>query len=342
MAPQESRFQEANLRSVPIKDLGLAIEGTELEPIIAEFLREVDRAGLSRVMPRVYLSTEWGVPFGTISIGVPFYLTRPELVAIQAEQTSHVEGVGRADILRYLRHEMGHVVNYAYKLYEREDWVRAFGSITQPYLEDYRPQPFSHRFVRHLPGWYAQKHPDEDWAETFAVWMTPALDWRTQYAAWPTALQKLEYCDSVVEQVRQTEPPVRSEERDEDVSELAYSVADHYTQVEPDGDELPAGLSGALTAIFDELGPAAAPADSPRKPAGALIRRLERDLVTNIFCWTGHFPERTRPLVRRLADLADELKQGYPVEREQAAIIALTTLVTALAMNYVHRGTYLP
>src|SRR5262249_59734479 len=94
------------------------------------------------------------------------------------EQTGHLEGVGRVELLRYLRHEMGHVVNYAYQLYEREDWVELFGSMTQPYEEEYRPEPFSRRFVRHLPGWYAQKHPDEDWAETFAVWMTPGLDWR--------------------------------------------------------------------------------------------------------------------------------------------------------------------
>ena len=59
---------------------------------------------------------------------------------------------------------MGHVVNYAYRLYDDEEWVKLFGSMTQPYLEDYRPSPFSRRYVRHLPGWYAQKHPDEDWS----------------------------------------------------------------------------------------------------------------------------------------------------------------------------------
>ncbi len=106
-----------------------------------------------------------------------------------------VEGAGRVELLRYLRHEMGHVVNYAYRLYEQEDWVRHFGAMTQPYLEEYRPEPFSRRFVHHLPGWYAQKHPDEDWAETFAVWLTPGAHWRADYAEWPEALAKLEFCD---------------------------------------------------------------------------------------------------------------------------------------------------
>jgi hypothetical protein len=342
MHPHEPTFQESNLRTTKLKDLGLTIAGTMLEPVINEFMLELDAAGLSRVRPRVYLSTEWGVPFGTIAIGVPFYLARPDLIALHAEQTSHVEGVGRADILRYLRHEMGHVVNYAYRLYEREDWIQTFGSMTQPYLEEYRPQPFSRRFVRHLPGWYAQKHPDEDWAETFAVWMTPGLDWRARYASWPTALLKIEYCDRIVREVARHDPPERSDELDEDVGELNYSAEDLYKRLTSGTEELPAGLAGALSAIFEDLGLSDAPAGSALKPASALIRRLEPDLVANVFRWTGHFPERTRPLVRRLAELADELKQGFPADREAAATVAFTTLVTALAMNHVHGGTYLP
>ncbi len=229
MEPRTPTFQEANLSSRPIRDLGLTIAGTPLEPVLAEFRRELDRAGIRRVRPRFYLSTEWGVPFGTVAIAIPFYLARRELTALHAERTGHVEGVGRADLLRYLRHEMGHVVNYAYRLYEREDWVKLFGSMTQPYLEEYRPEPFSRRFVRHLPGWYAQKHPDEDWAETFAVWMTPGLDWRAEYAGWPEALAKLEYCDRADGAARATATRlVTDDELDEDVGELDYSLDEYY------------------------------------------------------------------------------------------------------------------
>src|SRR5262249_46741148 len=181
---------------------GLTIAGTPLEPVVAAFEAELDRAGIRRLRPRFYLSTEWGVPFDTIAIAIPFYLARPDLTALQEERAGLVEGLGRADILRYLRHEMGHVVNYGYQLSGREDWVKRFGSIPQPYEEEYRPEPFSPRFVNHLPGWYAQKHPDEDWAETFAVRMTPGLDWRAEYAGRPEALAKLEYCDAVMAELR--------------------------------------------------------------------------------------------------------------------------------------------
>lgn len=344
MATPDPKFQELNLRTAKIKDLGLTIAGTALEPIVSEFMGEVERAGLSRVRPRVYLSTEWGVPFGTIAIGVPFYLARPELVEVQAERAGHVEGVSRADILRYLRHEMGHVVNYAYKLYEREDWIKAFGAITQPYVEDYSPKPFSRKFVRHLPGWYAQKHPDEDWAETFAVWMTPERDWRTAYKDWG-ALAKLELCEQLMVEVRTKAPAVVSDELDEDVGEVTQSLAEFYEQRSMI-EELPPGVEGAIAAIFDEMPVLAA--DAPRlsneslMPAAALIRRLEREIVDNVFRWTGHFPERTRPLVRRLADLAQRMNQVYPREREAEVTVAFTTLVTALAMNYVQRGSYIP
>jgi hypothetical protein len=345
MTAEPVRFHESNLWSTPIRDLGLTIEGTRLEPIIAEFEGELHQAGITRVRPRFYLSTEWGVPFETIAIAIPFYLARPDLTALHAERVGHIEGFDRADILRYLRHEMGHVVNYAYRLYDDEEWVKQFGSITQPYFEDYRPEPFSRRYVRHLPGWYAQKHPDEDWAETFAVWMTPGMDWRAEYGAWPIAFAKLAYCSRTMKVLRDQDPQVTNSELDEDVGEIEYSLGQYYggsREAEALG-ELPPGLDGALRAIFDDLGSSAsASPNEPLKPAADLIRRMEVELMANVFRWTGHFPERTRVLLRYLADRARRLGQGYPAAREDSAIIALTTLVTGLAMNHVQRGSYLP
>jgi hypothetical protein len=343
MHAEPARFHESNLWSTPIRDLGLTIEGTRLEPILAEFMEEVRQVGITRLRPRFYLSTEWGVPFETIAIAIPFYLARPDLTALHAERVGHVEGFDRADILRYLRHEMGHVVNYAYRLYEQEEWVKQFGSITQPYFEEYRPEPFSRRYVRHLPGWYAQKHPDEDWSETFAVWMTPGLDWRVEYGGWPIAYAKLSYCSRTMAALRDREPEVTNTELDEDVGEIEYSLDQYYGRASDSSGELPPGLDGALRAIFEDLGGAeGGKRNEPLRPADALIRRLEPELMANIFRWTGHFPERTRVLLRYLADRARQLDQGYPPNREDSAIMALTTLVTGLAMNHVQRGSYLP
>jgi hypothetical protein len=330
--------RQTNVASTPLRDLGLTIAGTDLEPIIRAFEEELRQRGLTRLGPHFYLSTEWGVPFGTVSIAIPFYLARPDLTALHAERVGHVEGMGRADVLRYLRHEMGHVVNYAYRLYDQEEWVRYFGSITQPYEEEYRPQPFSRRYVRHLPGWYAQKHPDEDWAETFAVWLTPFSDWRTAYATWPTALAKLEYCDRTMAALKDRDPLVTKQDPDEDVNALTYSPEEYYRGLTVNGAELPPGLDGALLALFEKEEETA----GPRQAASKLIRRLERELLADVYRWTGHFPERSRVLLRHLARRADELKQVVPAGREMETAVAFTTFVTALAMNYVHNGTYLP
>jgi hypothetical protein len=336
-------FRESNLFGSPIRDLKLTIDGTRLAPVIEEFREELEARSIARVAPSFYLSTEWGVPFGTVAIGIPLYLARPELTELHREEVGHIEGFNRADILRYLRHEMGHVLNYAYKLYDQEAWVKLFGSITQPYREDYRPQPFSRRFVRHLPGWYAQKHPDEDWSETFAVWMTPGRDWRTDYAQWPTALGKLDYCARTMAELESRDPLVTATELDEDVRELSYSLQEYYRSATTESEPVAAGLDGDLRAIFDDLeeGDSLGGAAETR-PASELIRRMERQLMADVFRWTGHFPEKTRTLIRELARRADALKQVYPSVAEKQAIVGVTTLVTSLAMNFVHRGAYFP
>ena len=344
MPAESARFHESNLWATPIRDFGLTIEGTPLQPIIEEFEDELRRAGLTRVQPRFYLSTEWGVPFESVAIAIPFYLARPDLTALHVERTGLVEGFDRADILRYLRHEMGHVVNYAYRLYDQEEWVKQFGSITQPYSEEYRPEPFSRRYVRHLPGWYAQKHPDEDWSETFAVWMTPGLDWRKEYSGWPVAAAKLAYCDRTMALLRERDPVVTNVDLDEDVGEIEYSLGHYYRD---DGHRPGRRAARARRRHPRHLrGPGRGrrgcrrSSRSPRRRA--LIRRLEPDLLTNVFRWTGHFPERTRVLLRYLAERAEHLRQGYVPGREAAATVAVTTLVTGLAMNHVQRGSYLP
>lgn len=333
-------FQESAERAVPIRDLGLTITGTSLEPVIAAFESELDTR-LIKVHPRFYLSTEWGVADQSIAIAIPFYLARPELMQLHAERACHVEGAGPKEVLRYLRHEMGHVINYAYRLHEQKEWVERFGPMTKPYEEEYRPRPFSREYVHHLPGWYAQKHPDEDWAETFAIWMSPGLDWRAQYAKWPGALRKLEYCETAMKDVIDREPVNTNVALHEDVESLSVSLEQFYRDAHGPLAERPAitgnALEGMLASMFGDTEQAAV-----RAPASALIRRLERDVPASVYQWTGHLPERTRWLIEFLAERADAAELTYRVQQENPLTIALTSLVTALAMNYLQSGKYVP
>lgn len=331
-------FEGNTRRATPIRDLGLTISGTALEPVLETFERELTAAGITRIKPRFYLSTEWGVPYESIAIAIPFYLARPELTMLQAEQACHVEGSGPKDILKYLRHEMGHVVNYAYKLYETKEWLERFGSMDKPYEDEYRPRPFSREFVHHLPGWYAQKHPDEDWAETFAIWLTPGLDWRKEFAKWPGALRKLEYCARTMAELVDREPLITTAEFDEDIAGLSISLEQYYkggTTGTPS--ERPAELEQMLRAIFTETEPSAV-----RLAGSDLIRRIQHDLPASVYQWTGHLPERTRWLLEFLAERADAMELTYSVEQEPRLTIAVTSLVTALAMNWLQSGKYVP
>src|SRR5438105_4183219 len=179
------------LLSKPIRELGLKLEDSPLQRFVQQLYRELDRKGLKKFRPFCYLTDEWGCPSGEPVIGIPFYLADPKLARLEKEINDLEDS---REIMMYLRHEAGHAINYAYALYKTPEWKEHFGPFRRPYRDLYRPVPFSRNFVRHMEGWYAQKHPDEDFAETFAVWLTPRSRWRERYKNWP-AMHKLRYVD---------------------------------------------------------------------------------------------------------------------------------------------------
>ncbi len=309
-----------------ISELGLSLKGTRLEELVNGLYEELSNRGL-RFMPPVYLSDQWGCPDDTPLIGVPFYLADPRLARIEAEEAIEVEN--ETDIMRYLRHEAGHAFNYAYRLYDRADWRQLFGPYSRPYRERYRADPFSRAYVRHILGWYAQKHPDEDFAETFAVWLTPDLDWRREYAGWE-ALAKLEYVDRVMSEVAEERPEVPVVTPDDlPVEAMDYTVEEHYR-----GGELavPATdhrhFDGDLRTIFS-----AADIAPGGEVAAEFLRRHRREIVSRIAYWTG---EGTVP-VRRFVDLLVERVDALELRvrgLEASTLIELTAFGTAVMMNF--------
>jgi len=199
-----------------ISALGLKLEGSPVERYVRRLYRELERKALAHFRPPCYLTDEWGCPSGEPIIGIPFYLADPKLARLEKEIDDLED---EREIGMYLRHEAGHAFNYAYRLYDTPEWRDLFGPFNRPYRDRYRPVPFDRTFVRHLEGWYAQKHPDEDFAETFAVWLTPRSRWRGRYRGWP-AMRKLRYVDRVARRVKDTEPSVRLASTDITVEEM--------------------------------------------------------------------------------------------------------------------------
>jgi hypothetical protein len=325
-----------------ICDFDLKIEGHPLELVIGRFRAELADRGITELHPVFYLTDEWGVREGTVAIGIPFYLADEKLLKVQKKKRAGlVEGESDEDVLRYLRHEMGHVVNYAYRLYATEEWTRVFGSMSRPYTEDYHVIPFSPDFVRHLPGGYAQKHPDEDWAETFAVWMTPDLDWRERYADSPGALEKLDFTARTMERLRNVAPEVTNTEIDYDTREMRATVQEFYEEIDLGKVTIPRSLDGDLHLIFARRNPPVPDTPSRLGDAAALLKRNQDFLVNSVYHWTGVDPSLVTPIVAHLCARAAALKMQYPLNERGEVLVELSGFLTALAMNYQYKGRFI-
>ena len=220
------RLSDEHLLDLRICDLTLKIKGSFLEPHIKRLYSELNERGI-RFKPHVWLSEEWFSPDGVPGIAIPFYLAHPRLMKLERKQMLEVEGGTDTECLRILRHESGHALDTAFRLHFKRPWRELFGSFAQRYPEFYKPKPKSRKFVLHLPAWYAQAHPAEDFAETFAVWLTPRSRWRRRYKGWP-ALQKLEYIDDLMQDLTGTKPRNRTRTKVEPISELRTTLREHY------------------------------------------------------------------------------------------------------------------
>ncbi|MGO9933790.1 MAG: putative zinc-binding metallopeptidase [Steroidobacteraceae bacterium] len=209
-------------------DLKLSVQGTELQDAIERLYRELTLRGI-RFRPHFWLAQEWFSPDGIPGIAIPFYLAHKRLMRIERRFMREVEGGNRNWLMRILRHEAGHAMDSAYRLRRRKHWRAVFGPASLPYPDTYRPRPGSRRFVQHLGAWYAQAHPTEDFAETFAVWLKPNSQWRREYAGWP-AFAKLEFIDDLVREIGSQKPLVSDRSSIEDVTLETRTLRDHYEQ----------------------------------------------------------------------------------------------------------------
>src|SRR4051794_11184068 len=168
------------LLDVKIRDLGVKLEGTWLEACVEQLYGELEARDIV-LRPHCWLSDEWFSPTGVPGIAIPFYLAHPRLIRLEQSMMLEAEGASRAECMRILRHEAGHAMQHGYRRHRRPKYQTLFGKSSTTYPTSYRPKPASRHFVHHLPAYYAQAHPDEDFAETFAVWMQPRLKWRALY-----------------------------------------------------------------------------------------------------------------------------------------------------------------
>lgn len=225
-APRWERLDDAALLNVRFRELDLAVARSPVHRDVLRLDAELERRGI-RFKPHFWFSTEWFSPDGVPGIAVPFYLGHPRLLRLERRMMGEAEGSNRRWRMRLLRHELGHAVDTAYGLRRRRDWQRVFGSASARYSRNYSVRPGSRDYVLHLEHWYAQSHPTEDFAETFAVWLQPRARWRAEYAGWP-ALAKLEFVDGLMADLSGRAPTKRDRAVVAPLTDNRRTLREHY------------------------------------------------------------------------------------------------------------------
>lgn len=224
--PAWTRLSDEALLDTRFCDLKLSLRNPTIQRALRNVYAELRRRGI-RLRPHVWLSVEWFSPDGIPGIAIPFYMAHPRLMRLERQIMGEVEGGNANWLMRILRHEVGHALDNAFRLRRRKGWRKTFGKASRPYPDMYRVRPSSRNFVLHLGHWYAQSHPTEDFAETFAVWMQPKARWRREYQGWP-ALNKLEYVDWLMSQIQGERPLVVNHDYVEPLSDNTRTLREHY------------------------------------------------------------------------------------------------------------------
>lgn len=311
--PAWAALDDAALLKLRFCDLKLRLQ--DAPDLVRRFDRlygELADKGL-RFKPHGWLSTEWFSPDGVPGIAVPFYLAHRRLMRLEEKRMLQAEGAGESSCMRILRHEAGHAICSAYRLHRRKRWREAFGRFSDPYPEVYTPRPASRHFVTHLPAWYAQAHPAEDFAETFAVWLAPSSRWRSQYDGWP-AMRKLEAVDAMMQQIAGESAPVQTRRRPELLSQLRTTLGEHYRQRRMHyADEFPDVYDNDLYRLFSDD-----PAHASRPTAAGFLRRIRPELREAVAEWTGSHRYTIDQVLRDMIDRCKELKLRLRTSEREA------------------------
>ena len=322
---------DQTLLTTRLRDLPVQIEGTLLERRVRRLHRELGARDIA-ALPHVYLSEEFFNPEGMLGFAVPFYLAHPRLMQLERSQMLEVEGAGEFECRRIFRHEAGHALDEAYRLHERTGYAELFGDSTQPYPASYTPRVESREHVINLTSWYAQAHPVEDFAETFAVWLNPYIDWRADYAHWP-ALRKLEYVDRLMREIG-GKPAVMSDRTEVNpLRTLRRTLGTHYAaKREYFAWNWPANYDQDLRRIFSE-----GYEDANAPPATRFLRRVRPQLRTLIADGTGVHAYAVDQLLRQMIARAQklDLRVTDPHELTVSKLLVLLTMQTA---GVVHQG----
>ncbi len=212
----------------PLKDWPLYNVEERLQKYKAQLKSELRDHGLS-VDFHLWVSDEWFCPDGVPGFALPFYLFNPDLMKIHRMETGRVEGRTDREILKLMRHELGHAIDNAYGLRKDKERQDVFGPSSRDYPEHYAPRAYSKSFIRYLGDHYAQSHPDEDFAETFAYWLDPEKMWHLK--SFSKNLQKKLHCmNRMMRKIRNQQPKLTNQFVVEPIAKNSETLGEYYAR----------------------------------------------------------------------------------------------------------------
>ncbi|MDT7043576.1 putative zinc-binding metallopeptidase [Candidatus Nitronereus thalassa] len=312
-------------------DLGVKLPGSPIAPFIRQLDHELKQRGLE-FRPHCWLSDDWFSPDGVPGIAVPFYMAHPRLQRLELNQMLEVEGGTAEWCLRILRHEAGHAIENAYRLRRLRRRQELFGISSQAYPDWYTPKPYSKKYVVHLDMWYAQSHPDEDFAETFAVWLDPESKWKQRYAGWP-AFRKLQYVDDLMQSLVGKTPPVANKHRVDPLSSQKKTLRQHYHEKrERYGLDFPDFYERDLRRLFSDH-----PDYSQHPRADQYLSKIRKEVRKRVTYWTGEYQYTIDQVLKEMIAYCRKHKLRL-VGTEEQTKMDFMVLLTVQTMNYLHGG----
>ncbi|HUR35707.1 MAG TPA: putative zinc-binding metallopeptidase [Vicinamibacterales bacterium] len=332
VTPSWASLPDEQLLELRMCDLDLHITGSELEMRIATVNAELQGRGL--ICPHYWISDEWFSPDGVPGVAVPFYLLHPRLAKLELSQMLEVEGGDEETCLKILRHEAGHAIDNAYQLRRRRVRRELFGRPSTPYPEYYTPKPYSKSFVQHLDHWYAQSHPDEDFAETFATWLDPGTNWQVRYVGWP-AERKLQYIDRLMRTLAHSRPRITTTREVEPLSHLEKTLREHYqAKREHYGLDSPDFYESDLLNLFS-----ADPRYAANVSAAKFLRRVRREVRSTVASFTDSYQYTIDRLIDKIIRRCREMNLRL-TEDEATTRMDFMVFLTVQTMNYLHSGRH--
>ena len=327
-------ISEEDLLQAKICDLPVRLSGTWVEDCLEQLYKELQRKSMA-FRPVGYLADEWLTPEQETCLGIPFYLTHPRLIELEKKFMGEAEGEGTSWCMKLLRHETGHTIYYAYRLYRRRRWQKIFGSPYVEYADTYKARPYSRNYVQHLDGHYAQYHPEEDFAETFAVWLDPHSNWRERYAGWK-ALEKLEYVDELMQEIKDKRIQNTSKEKFYRLATLRFTLRTYYKKKRQDlAEEFSDFHDPFLRRHFKEAKAMVRPA----YPTRDIIQKYHKTILETVSRNTGEPKHAIHRLIKGIEQRSRELDL-VTSEQESEVALNLSSYITSLTKNYQYTGRY--